>query len=221
MDKTLSLMWDSAGQLLTAFVGVSIPLALISFALALVLACVTAAARLSTFPPLRWAAAFYVWVFRGTPLLVQLFIVFFGLPAVGITLEAWTAAIVTFSLNTGAYASETVRAAVLSIPQGQYEAASSLGLRRWKLVRHVIAPQATRIALPSLTNDFIDLLKSTSLASVITLLDVFMVAQQITARTFEPLILYSEVAILFLVLISMITALQHTLEKHTSKFLVK
>lgn len=212
-------MWSSAGQLLSAFLKVSIPLAIISFAIALVIACITAAARMSPWRPLRWVFSLYVWIFRGTPALVQLFIVFYGLPKAGITFDAWTAAILTLSLNTGAYASEAVRAAVLSIPKGQFEAASSIGLKRWKLVRYVIAPQAARIALPNLTNDFIDSLKTTSLVSTITLLDVFMVAQQITARTFEPLALYIEVALFYLVVITAVTFLQRALEKRTSKFL--
>ncbi|MDO5672990.1 MAG: amino acid ABC transporter permease [Actinomycetaceae bacterium] len=219
MNETIDLMLSSAWQLIAAMVKVSIPLTVISFALALVLACITAAARMSRFRLLRAIFGFYVWVFRGTPLLVQLFIVFFGLPKAGIVFDAWSAAIVTFSLNTGAYASEAVRAAVLSIPKGQFEAASSLGLTGGKLLRFVVAPQALRIALPTLTNDLIDLFKGTSLVSTITLLDVFMVAQQITARTYQPLILYVEVAILFLIIVTALTWLQAYLEKRASRFI--
>lgn len=219
MQETLDLMLSSAQQLVNAMFSVSLPLALISFVLALIIAAITAAVRLWATRPLRWIFAFYVWVFRGTPLLVQLFIVFFGLPKAGITLDAWSAAIITFALNTGAYASEAIRAAVLSIPKGQFEAASSLGLSGWKLVRLVVAPQALRIALPPLTNDLIDLFKGTSLVSTITLLDVFMVAQQITARTYEPLVLYVEVALFFLVVVSALTWLQGALEKRFSRYI--
>lgn len=214
MDILLNSIWP----ILKAGLLVTIPLSLIAFAIALVIAVVTALARISNYKVLRWIFGTYVWVFRGTPLLVTLFIVFFGLPKLGITLDAWTAAIITFSLNTGAYASESIRASILAIPKGQWEAAESLGMTYWQMMRRVIAPQTVRISLPSVANDFIDLVKGTSLVASITLADLFMVGQQITARTYEPLMIYSLCAVIYLIFISILMVVQSRLEKYASKY---
>lgn len=214
MDILLNSIWP----ILKAGLLVTIPLSLIAFAIALVIAVVTALARISNYKVLRWIFGTYVWVFRGTPLLVTLFIVFFGLPKLGITLDAWTAAIITFSLNTGAYASESIRASILAIPKGQWEAAESLGMTYWQMMRRVIAPQTVRISLPSVANDFIDLVKGTSLVASITLADLFMVGQQITARTYEPLMIYSLCAVIYLIFISILMVIQSRLEKYASKY---
>jgi len=214
MDILLNSIWP----ILKAGLLVTIPLSLIAFAIALVIAVVTALSRISNYKVLRWIFGTYVWVFRGTPLLVTLFIVFFGLPKVGITLDAWTAAIITFSLNTGAYASESIRASILAIPKGQWEAAESLGMTYWQMMRRVIAPQTVRISLPSVANDFIDLVKGTSLVASITLADLFMVGQQITARTYEPLMIYSLCAVIYLIFISILMVIQSRLEKYASKY---
>ncbi|MCT2024477.1 amino acid ABC transporter permease [Dermabacter hominis] len=214
-------VWSSAfGPMLLATLKVTIPLSLIAFAISLVLAVLAASARLSRFRPLKALAWLYVWVFRGTPLLVQLFIVFYGLPKLfpSLVLDPWTAAVGTLALNCGAYASEAVRASILSIPRGQYEAAATLDLDRRTTFFKVIAPQAFRIALPPLSNDFIDLVKGTSLVSTITLLDMFMVAQQRAAATFEPFYLYILVAAIYLVLVSALSLLQAWLEKKASVY---
>ncbi|SHW54963.1 amine acid ABC transporter permease [Mycobacteroides abscessus subsp. abscessus] len=214
-------VWSGAfGPMLLATLKVTIPLSLIAFAISLVLAVLAASARLSRFRPLKAIAWLYVWVFRGTPLLVQLFIVFYGLPKVfpELMLNPWTAAVGTLALNCGAYASEAVRASILSIPRGQYEAAATLDLDQRTTFFKVIAPQAFRIALPPLSNDFIDLVKGTSLVSTITLLDMFMVAQQHAAATFEPFYLYILVAAIYLALVSMLSLLQGWLEKKASVY---
>ncbi|WP_346745804.1 amino acid ABC transporter permease [uncultured Campylobacter sp.] len=204
--------------MLVALAKVTIPLTLISFACGLAIAIVTAIARLSGVKILRLIFGAYVWIFRGTPLLVQLFIVFYGLPAVGITLETWTAAVIAFSLNVGAYASESVRASILSVPRGQWEAAMSLGMTQAQILRRIIAPQAVRISLPPLSNTFIGLVKDTSLAASITMVDMFMVAQRIAARTFEPLLLYVLAALIYLAVCTALTWLQAKLEKSVSRY---
>ena len=132
INRIIEILSSSTLPMLVALAKVTIPLTLISFACGLAIAIVTAIARLSGVKILRLIFGAYVWIFRGTPLLVQLFIVFYGLPAVGITLETWTAAVIAFSLNVGAYASESVRASILSVPRGQWEAAMSLGMTRRK-----------------------------------------------------------------------------------------
>lgn len=219
MSREMDILLSSIWPILKAGLLVTIPLSLIAFAIALVIAVVTALARISNYRLLRWLFGAYIWVFRGTPLLVQLFIIFFGLPKMGITLDAWAAAIITFSLNTGAYASESIRASILAIPKGQWEAAESLGMTYWQMLRRVIAPQTVRISLPSVANDFIDLVKGTSLVASITLADLFMVGQQITARTYEPLMIYSLCAVIYLIFISVLMVIQNRLEKYASKYI--
>lgn len=170
---------------------------------------------------LKWIASFYVWLFRSTPLLVQLFIVFFGLPYLrikgvlphGIKLEPFTAGIITFSLNTGAYASETIRAAISSVPTGQWEAGEAIGMTRLQILWRIIIPQALQVALPPLSNSFISLVKDTSLAASITILEMFEVSQQIAAENYQPLLMYTLVAIIYAVFTTVLSTLQHYLEK--------
>lgn len=219
MTDFLSLWADSLPQLLLATVKVTIPLSIIAFVLALVVAVLATVMRLSGIRPLQWISRFYVWLFRGTPILVQLFIIFYGLPAAGITLSAWTSAILAFTLNTGAYAAETLRASVQSIPRGQLEAARTLNYTGWQTVRHVVAPQALRIALPPLGNDLIDLVKGTSLVMVITLADVFQVGRQIAATNFQPLALYAEVAVIYLAIFTVLSLLQSRLERVSNRYI--
>ena len=214
-----NIVFDSILPLLESAVMVTIPLTIIAFIFGLIIAILTAVVRLSHVKVVKQLFGLYVWIFRGTPLLVQLFIIYFGLPSVGIRLDAWTASVIALSLNTGAYASEAIRSAILSIDVGQWDAATSLGMSRWMVLRRIIAPQALRVALPPLSNSLISLVKDTSLASSITLLEMFMTSQRIAARTFEPLLMYSVVALYYLVLSTLLTFLQQYLEKHASRFI--
>lgn len=209
----MELFFSSLPHLLLAAIKVSIPLAVISFIFGVGIAVITALARLSNNAILRFIFGFYVWIFRGTPLLVQLFIVFYGLPSVGVTLDVWACATIAFSLNVGAYASESVRAAILAVPKGQVEAAASLNMSSAQIFFHIVAPQAFRIAIPPLSNSFIALVKDTSLAASITMVDMFMVAQRIAARTYEPLLLYVEVALIYLVICTVLSGIQVILER--------
>lgn len=216
MPEFLELWIQSLPRLLRAAIEVTVPLSLISFAIALVVAVLVALVRLYGPAPLKVVAWAYVQVFRGTPLVVQLFIVYFGLPSIGIALDAFPAAVVTLALNTGAYASEAVRASILSIPRGQFEAAQTLNLSRATTFRKVVAPQAMRIVLPPLANDFIDLVKGTSLVFAITLIDLFQVGRQIAGSTFEPMAMYTLVALIYLVMVSLLSLGQNVLEKKVS-----
>ena len=218
LDRVIELVSSSTLPMIIALLKVTIPLTLLSFSLGLVIAIITAVARLSNIKILKFIFATYVWIFRGTPLLVQLFIVFYGLPSIGVTLDTWSAATIACSLNVGAYASESVRAAILSVPKGQWEAATSLGMTHYQILKRIIAPQAVRISLPPLSNTFIGLVKDTSLAASITMVDMFMVAQRIAARTFEPLILYILAALIYLVVCTLLTYLQSRLEKAVSRY---
>lgn len=220
MDRIQEIVINAAGPIFLAGLKVTIPLTLVSFVLGLVFATLTAIGRLSKLKILNNIFAFYVWLFRGTPLLVQLFIAFYGLAQIGIELDKWFAAALTLSLNTGAYASEPIRSAILAIPKGQWEAAQAIGMDQKTLLRRIIAPQAVRICLPPLSNTFISLVKDTSLASTITVTEMFMVSQRIAARFYEPLTLYIEVAVFYLLFCTVLTLLQAQLEKWTSRYTV-
>ncbi|QWU16805.1 cystine transport system permease protein [Paenibacillus sophorae] len=217
-DRKIQIVIDSLLPLLKAGVAFTIPLTLVSFALGLLLAVATALVRLSSWKIPVLIARFYVWIIRGTPLLVQLFIIFFGLPSVGITLEPFTAAVIGFTLSVGAYGSEIVRAAILSIHKGQWEAAYSVGMTRIQALRRIILPQAARVSVPPLANSFISLVKDTSLAATITYVEMFRTAQQIAAVTYEPLLVYSEAAVFYLVFCTVLTVLQDYLEKRLSRY---
>ena len=144
---------------------------------------------------------------------MQLFIIFFGLPNVGIVLDAFPAAVLAFGLNLGAYNAEVFRSAILAIPKGQLEAAYMIGLDYPQAMVRVILPQSFPVAFPNLFNNLISLLKDTALASSITVIDLFTTAQQIAARTYEPFALYLEAAFIYLIFSTLLTWLQRYLEK--------
>ncbi|AIQ35444.1 MULTISPECIES: amino acid ABC transporter permease [unclassified Paenibacillus] len=217
-DRKIQIFLDSLLPLLKAGVAFTIPLALISFVLGLIIAILTALARLSPWVLPMLIARFYVWVIRGTPLLVQLFIIFYGLPAVGIVLDPFIAATIGFTLSVGAYSSEIVRAAILSIHKGQWEAAFSVGMTRAQALRRIILPQAARVSVPPLSNSFISLVKDTSLAATITYTEMFRTAQQVASTTYEPLLIYCEAGLFYLLFCSVLSALQNYLEKRLSRF---
>ncbi|WP_160723933.1 amino acid ABC transporter permease [Bacillus sp. USDA818B3_A] len=217
LHRIIGILSDSFFPLLKAGLYFTIPLTLISFALGIILAFLTALARLSSIKQLNAIARFYLWIFRGTPLLVQLFILFYGLPSMGITLNPFPAAVIGFTLNVGAYSSEIIRAAIQSIPKGQWEAAYSIGMTKSKAMRRIILPQAVRVSLPPLGNSFISLVKDTSLAATITVTEMFQKGQQIASVTYEPLWLYIEVAIIYLIFCTFLSHLQSKLELRYEK----
>ncbi|WPP00127.1 cystine ABC transporter permease [Pseudomonas sp. HR96] len=216
IENSLQLMLDSAPFLLKgAYYTVILSLGgmffglLLGFALALM--------RLSTLPVIGWVARIYVSFFRGTPLLVQLFVIYYGLPELGIELEPLSAALIGFSLNMAAYACEILRAAISSIERGQWEAAASIGMTRAQTLRRAILPQAARTALPPLGNSFISLVKDTALAATIQVPELFRQAQLITARTFEVFTMYLAAALLYWILASLLAHVQHRLEVRVNR----
>lgn len=214
MPPWLQLMADSFWSLLSAGLQFTVPLAILSFVLGLALGILVALIRLYGPKPLKWVADFYVWVIRGTPLLVQLFLIFYGLPNAGITLDAFPAALIGFTLNVGAYSSEIVRGAILSVAKGQWNAAASLGMNWRQTLRWVIIPQSIFVSIPPLSNTFISLIKDTSLAAVITVPEMFLAAQRIVSVTYEPLILYVEAALIYLLFSTVLSKLQTRLETY-------
>ena len=207
------LFLDSFPKILLPGLTATIPLTIISFSLAMVIAVVVALVQFANIRGLKQIARFYIWVFRGTPLLVQLFVVFFGLSRVGIVLPPFPAAVIVFSLNEGAYCAETVRAALESVPPGQMEAGYCVGMSYLQIIRRIVLPQAMRTAFPPLSNSLISMVKDTSLAANITVTEMFMVTQRIVARTYEPLLLYLEVGLIYLIFSTVLTKLQRVGEK--------
>ncbi|MBI0440226.1 amino acid ABC transporter permease [Dickeya dianthicola] len=220
MPSWLQLMADSFWSLLSAGLTFTVPLAILSFILGLMVGVLVALLRLYGPKPLKRICDFYVWVIRGTPLLVQLFLIFYGLPSASITLDAFPAALIGFSLNVGAYSSEIVRGAILSVPRGQWNAAYSLGMSGAQAIRWVIVPQSVFVSLPPLANTFISLVKDTSLAAVITVPEMFLAAQRIVSVTYEPLILYIEAALIYLLFSTVLSKLQTRLEKYYQRHTV-
>ena len=212
-SRLWQLFLDSFPKILLPGLTATIPLTIISFSLALVIAVVAALVQFANIQGLKQIARFYIWIFRGTPLLVQLFVVFFGLSRVGIVLDPFPAAVIVFSLNEGAYCAETIRAALESVPKGQLEAGLCAGLSYLQTIFRIVLPQVMRTAFPPLSNSLISMVKDTSLAANITVTEMFMVTQRIVARTYEPLLLYLEVGLIYLIFSTVLTKLQAVGEK--------
>jgi len=212
------LVVDSFWPLLLGGLTGTIPLALASFAIGLVLALIVALLRLSPNPVLSWIGRAYVSVIRGTPLLVQLFVIFYGMPSVGILLDPWPSAIIAFSLNVGGYAAEVVRAAILSVPKGQWEAGWTIGMSPARSLSRIILPQAARVSVPPLSNTFISLVKDTSLASLILVTEMFRKAQEIAAFSNEFMTVYLEAAFIYWMFCTVLAAGQNALEKRLDRY---
>ncbi|MBE5905920.1 MAG: amino acid ABC transporter permease [Lachnospiraceae bacterium] len=212
-ERLMHILADSFMKILVPGLQMTIPLTVLSFAFALVIAVVVAMIQFANVPVLKQIARIYIWIIRGTPLLVQLFVVFFGLPNLGVLIEPFPAAVIVFALNTGAYDAETIRAALESVPKGQLEAGYCVGMSYLQIMWHIILPQAFRTAFPTLSNSLIALVKDTSLAANITCVEMFMATQRIVARTYEALALYLEVAFIYLMFCTILTWLQAYGEK--------
>lgn len=218
MNAAMELFLDSFWDILLPGLLVTIPLTALSFTFALIIAVIVALIQFANVPIITQLARFYIWIIRGTPLLVQLFIVFYGLPHVGILIDPFVAAVVVFSINEGAYCSETMRAALESVPKGQLEAGLCAGMSWGQTIRRIVLPQAFRTAFPTLGNSLISMVKDTSLAANITVTEMFMTTQRIVARTYEPLLLYVEVGLIYLIFCTVLTKLQTSGEKRLQKY---
>ena len=217
-ERLLHIILDAFPKILIPGLTVTIPLTALAFALAMVIAVAAALVQFARVPVLTQLCRLYIWVFRGTPLLVQLFVVFYGLPRAGITLAPFPAAVIVFSLNEGAYCAETVRAALEAVPAGQLEAGYCAGMSYLQTMRRIILPQAMRTAFPSLSNSLIAMVKDTSLASNITVVEMFRATEQINATVYEPLVLYIEVGLIYLLFSTVLTWLQRLGERRLSAY---
>ena len=212
-ERLWHILIDSFPKILLPGLKMTIPLTVIAFSLAMVIAVVVALIQFAHVKVLTQIARFYIWVIRGTPLLVQLFVVYYGLPKIGFVMEAFPAAVLVFSINEGAYCAETMRGALESVPVGQIEAGYCAGLSFVQVMRRIVLPQALRTAFPPLSNSLISMVKDTSLAANITVTEMFMATQRVVARTYEPLALYLEVALIYLIFSTLLTWLQRAGEK--------
>ena len=217
-ERLWGILTDSFGKILLPGLTMTIPLTVVSFALALLLAVAAALVQFAGVRGLRQLARFYIWVARGTPLLVQLFVVFYGLPNLGVVIDPFPAAVLVFSINEGAYCAETIRAALESVPAGQLEAGYCAGMSYLQTMRRIVLPQAMRTAFPPLSSSLIAMVKDTSLAANITVTEMFMVTQRIVARTYEPLALYIEVGLIYLFFSTVLTKLQRIGEKRLNTY---
>ena len=220
-----ALVIEAFWPMVKAAVLVSVPLALFSFLIGMVIAVAVALVRVT---PVRgfghrlllFFVRFYISIIRGTPMLVQISVVFYGLPAIGIFIDPIPAAIIGFSLNIGAYASETVRAAITSVPKGQWEAGYTVGMTYMQTFRRITAPQAFRVAVPPLSNTFIGLFKDTSLASVVTVTEMFRVAQQMANMSYDFLPIYIEAGVIYWCFCWVLFLIQAKVEKRMARYVV-
>jgi cystine transport system permease protein len=219
--QTLTLVRDSLWPMLKALVLGTIPLTAASFVLGLALALVVALMRLSPVRVVSGVARVYISIIRGTPLLLQLFLIYYGLPSVGIRFDPFPAAIIALSLNVGGYAAEVIRAAILSVPKGQWEAASTIGMGYATTLRKVVLPQATRNAIPPLSNTLISLVKDTSLASTIQVGELMRKAQEVAAPTFQFFELYAVAAAYYWVVCHLLSILQNRLEQRENRYVAR
>ena len=212
----MELFLESFPKIFISGIVITLPLALVSFIIAMLIAIVCAMIQYAKVPVVKNIVQFYIWIFRGTPMLVQLFIMYFGMQSIGVRISAITAAIIVFSLNTGAYCAETIRGSIESVPQGQMEAGLSLGLSYGKTMRYIILPQAIKNILPALGNEFITLLKETSAGAYIGILELTKASDIIASRTYDyffPLII---TALIYLVMTLGLSKLVNVMERRLS-----
>lgn len=220
-DRLINILIDSFPKIIVPGLIYTIPMTAIAFAISLIIATATALIQIADIKVLKNIARFYIWIIRGTPLLVQLFVVFYGLGQIGIKLSPVVAGVLTFSINEGAYSAETMRAAFESVPKGQMEAGECAGMSYWQIVRRIVLPQAMRTAFPPLSNSLISMMKDTSLLANITVAEMFMSAQRIVARTYEPLWIYIEVGAIYLIFSTFLTMFQRYGEKKLNTYQYK
>ena len=199
-------------------IGYTLFISLTSMVFGLILSLFLALARMSANPLLRWTARTYISFFRGVPILIILFMIYFALPSVGLEFNAVTAAVIGFSLNSAAYMAEINRSAIAAVPKGQWESARSLGFSYWLSLRRIVLPQAARIAVPPTSNVFLDLIKASSLAAMITVPEIFNMARIVGGREMDFMTMYLLVAVIYWGICSAMTVLQDYLEKRFEKY---
>ena len=220
-----SAAWDAiqaaAGPMAIAMIKVTIPLTAICFILGLALALIVALARMSSQKYFSIPARVFISAVRGTPLLVQLFLIFYGLGQLGLKIDPYPSAVIAFSINVAGYAAEIIRASILSVPRGQWEAANTIGMGYSTTLRRIVLPQALRTAVPPLSNTLLSLLKDTSLASVVLVSDVFRTSQEFAGVNFKYFALYSLAAFYYWVVCFVLSLVQDRLEVRFDRYVAK
>ncbi len=173
--------------------------------------------KTSSFAPVRWLSTFYIWFIRGTPTLIQVFIVYFGFPQLGLKLSPFVAGVLALGVNSGAYVAEIIRSGLTAIPKGQMESAMALGISCRKTMTTIILPQVFRIILPPLTNEAITCLKNTSLLSTITVMELTLYSQVLIATTFRPFQFYIATAVIYLIMTTVLSQLSAYLERRNMR----
>lgn len=196
---------------------VTLEISFFSLLLGMIFGIAGALCRISSNPLLTSIAFFYVWIIRGTPVMVQLFILYFGLPQLGIKLSSMTAGILGLAINTGAYITEIIRAGIQAVDKGQMEAALSVGMNYRQAMVRIIGPQATKICIPPLVNQFIMTLKNSSIASLVTITELFRTGEQIIYTTFRSFEVYTAIAVLYLIMNSIFMIIADNLEKRMAR----
>ncbi|NYE59720.1 cystine transport system permease protein [Duganella sp. 1224] len=212
----LDLLREAAPVMLRG-AGYTVLFALAAMVGGLLIGFPVAVLRMLPYRLLAWPAGIYVSLMRGTPLLVQMFILYYGLPSVGIEFAPVTAGILALSLNAGAFLSESLRGAIGAVSKGQWAASYSLGLGYWSTLYYVVLPQALRVAVPAMSNTLISLIKDTSLVSVITLTELMLATKEVISTTFQPLPLYLAAAAIYWLLSLLFEALQRRAEQRLNR----
>ena len=202
----------------SAFV-IAIEVAAVTIIISWMCGLVGVLAKLSRYRVLRYPAEFYIWFIRGTPQLVQVFIVYFGLPQVGLNLDPFVAGALALGVGSGAYVAEIFRSGLLAIPKGQPESAHALGMNNALTFRRIVFPQMIRIVVPALTNEAINTLKNTSLLSTITIMELTLYTQAVIAATFRPFEFYVIVSVLYLSITTLLTQFAKWYERRYALYL--
>lgn len=214
MDGSVwTLLVESFPKIILPGLTLTLPMTVVSFLCAFFIAIVNAMIQFGNVPVLKQISRLYVWIMRGTPLLIQIYIVFFGLPSIGVLIDPIPAALIVFSLNEGAYCTETLRGCLESVPKGQMEAGYCVGMSYLQIMRRIVLPQALKTAFPSLSNSFISMVKDMSLTASIAVAEMFYATQRLVARTYKSLVLYMELAFVYLIFCTVLTFVQRLIER--------
>jgi polar amino acid transport system permease protein len=217
LGTILSWMPDPIGPAAEQFAKgtlLTVQLTIIAGLIGILIGLFSALGKLSRIPPVRWLVGFYIWVIRGTPLLVQISFVFFAVPEIlPIQLSDFNSGIAALAINVGAYNAEAIRAGILAIHKGQAEAARSLGLGPFQTFLYVVFPQSFRVALPSLVNNFVSLLKDTSLVTLIGVVELMTATNRVKAETYQPVPSLITAAVIYLALTTILTQVSNALER--------
>jgi len=213
----LGTWWLSVVEYLPGMLGscvIVVELTVVVILVSWICGLLAALAKSSTYAALRWPAEVYIWFIRGTPTLIQIFVVYFGVPQLGVRLSPFTAGVLALGVSSGAYVAEVIRSGLIAIPRGQTESTIALGMSYRQSMQHIILPQVIRIIIPSLTNEAVTTLKNTSLLSTITIIELTLKSEMIISYTFRPFDFYIIAAVMYLVMTTALMTLSGWIERH-------